>query len=302
MTQKSLDDLAKKETHMEAQLDCIACSMQHALRSIRLMTDSEDMREDLLRQVTTHMSQANWRTNPLNLADSIYTLLSGLTGIENPYAELKSQSNEEVLRLYPELEDLVRTSQDPLLTACKLAVAGNIIDFGVHGHYDIHDTIQRILNTDFAVNRYERCKTLLSTAENLVLFADNAGELVFDKLLLETILTRYALQIITVVVKGSPILNDATMEDVEQVGLHQLPRVQFLTVEGQSHGNGHPVWLHPEAERLIAEHDVAIAKGQANYEMMSHFSGLFCLLIAKCDIVAQRTGSYKGAPIFHYRP
>jgi uncharacterized protein with ATP-grasp and redox domains len=134
------------------------------------------------------------------------------------------------------------------------------------------------------------------------MFADNAGELVFDKLLIETILDYYALQTMTVVVKGSPIINDATMEDVEQVGLNQLPGVQFLTVEGEPKGNGHPVWLHPEAERLIADHDVAIAKGQANYEMMSHFRGLFCLLIAKCDIVAHRTGSYKGAPIFHYRP
>ena len=85
--------------------------------------------------------------------------------------------------------------------------------------------------------------------------------------------------------------------------------VTFPAVMGMSRSGLHltqfmiiPPWLHPEAERLIAEHDVAIAKGQANYEMMSHFRGLFCLLIAKCDIVAQRTGSYKGAPIFHYRP
>jgi uncharacterized protein with ATP-grasp and redox domains len=290
------------EAPMEAQLDCIACSMQHALRSIRLMTDDEDVREDLLRQVTAHMSQTDWHTNPLSLADGIYTLLSGLTGIENPYAELKFQSNEEILRLYPELQNMVRTSQDPLLTACKLAVAGNIIDFGVHGHYDIHDTIQRILDTDFAVNEYERCKTLLANAESLVLFADNAGELVFDKLLIETIFAQYDLRTMTVVVKGSPIINDATMEDVEQVGLNQLPHVQLLTVDGTPNGNGRPMWLHPEAERLIDEHDVAIAKGQANYEMMSHFRGLFCLLIAKCDIVAKRTGSYKGAPIFHYRP
>ncbi len=288
---------------MEAQLDCIACSMQHALRSIRLMTDDDAVREELLRQVTTHLSQTVWQTNPLNLADGIYTILSGLTGIDNPYALLKSQSNVEVLNLYPELQEMVRGSQDPVLTACKLAVAGNIIDFGVHGQYNIHDTMQRMLDTDFVVNQYERFKTLLIHAESLLLFADNAGELVFDKLLLETILQHSPVQTITMVVKGGPILNDATLDDVRQVGLDQLAQVRFLTVDGrQNERNGRPVWLHPDAEALIADHDVAIAKGQANYEMMSELRGVFCLLIAKCEIVAERTNSYKGAPIFHYRP
>ena len=288
---------------MKAQLDCIACSMQHALRSIRLMTDDNGVRENLLRQVTTHLAQAEWQTNPLNLADGIYTVLSELTGIDNPYAQLKSQSNQEVLNLYPELQDLVRNSRDPLLTACKLAVAGNIIDFGVHDQFNIHDTIQRILHTDFVVNQYEHCKILLSQAESFLIFADNAGELVFDKLLLETILRHYPVQTITLVVKGSPILNDATLDDVRQVGLDQWPQVRVLTVDRRSNGrNGHPVWLHPEVEALIAGHDVAIAKGQANYEMMSELRGVFCLLIAKCEMVAERTNSYKGAPIFHYRP
>lgn len=231
---------------------------------------------------------------------------SDLTGIDNPCARLKLQSNQEVLNLYPELQDLVQNSQGPVLTACKLAVAGNIIDFGVHGQFSIRDTMRRILSTDFVVNQYEQFKTLLSQAQSLLLFADNAGELVFDKLLLETILRQYPIQTITLVVKGSPILNDATLDDVRQVGLDQsgrMSQVRVLTVDKCANArNGRAVWLHPEAEALIAGHDVAIAKGQANYEMMSDLRGVFCLLIAKCDLVAERTHSYKGAPIFRYRP
>lgn len=280
---------------MEAQLDCIACTMQQALRTIRLMTQDHDTQETLLRPIATYLAQTTWHTNPLDLADGMYTILAELTGEDNPYAELKSQSNADVLELYPELQAMVRASADPVLTACKLAVAGNIIDFGAHAHFDIHETIQRILNTDFALNSYEQFTTRLTQAESLLLFADNAGELVFDKLLLETLLDRYALKTITMVVKGRPILNDAMLTDVKQVGLDQWPQIQFLTV------NGRPTWMHPEAEALIAGHDVAISKGQANYELMSELSGLFFLLIAKCEIVARRTGTYKGAPILAYR-
>lgn len=286
---------------MKTNLECIACSLRHALRTIRVTTDDETMHATVLRQATAYLSQTSWDIDPITLADGINQLIYRLTGVDDPYKTLKHQSNEEVLRLYPELQELVRKSDDPILTACKLSVAGNIMDFGVHDDFNIHQTIQHVLNTDFAVDHYDRFKTSLKEASSLLLFADNAGEIVFDKLLLETILEQYVLHRITVVVKGIPILNDITMEDVHQIGLADLPNIRFLTVNGRNNGNHRgSVWLHPEAEQLIQEHDVAISKGQANYEIMNELQGVFCLLIAKCDIVGNDTGTYNGALIFQY--
>jgi uncharacterized protein with ATP-grasp and redox domains len=296
----SLSHLKRKE-NMKANLECVACSLRQALRTIRVIIDYETTHEAVLRQATAYLAQTTWKTDPITLADGIHKLIHRLTGIEDPYKALKHQSNKEVLRLYPELQELVRKSDDPILTACKLSVAGNIMDFGVHEDFNIHQTIQHVLSTNFAVNHYDRFKASLKEASSLLLFADNAGEIVFDKLLLETILEQSALQCITVVVKGIPILNDITMEDVQQIGLTDLPNIRFLTVNGRNNGNhGGSVWLHPEAEQLIQKHDVALSKGQANYEIMNELQKLFCLLIAKCDIVGKDTGTYNGALIFKY--
>jgi hypothetical protein len=227
-----------------------------------------------------------------------YDMIMQVTGNVDPYRELKTQSNDEVLGLYPELQQRIHTSEDMLLTACKLAVAGNIMDFGAKDHFNIRETVQHVLETDFALNHYEKFATSLLKASSLLLFADNAGEIVLDKLLLETILKIRPLEKITVVVKDNPILNDATMKDVAEVGLATLPNIQFRLVNTSS--NGHASWMPVHVKSWIQEHDIVISKGQANYETLSEYRGVYFLLIAKCPIVANDTGTYNGALIFKY--
>ena len=117
---------------------------------------------------------------------------------------------------------------------------------------------------------------------------------------LETILRDHPLRKISVIVKGLPIMNDATMEDARQVGLTALPNIEFLSVNTNTNGHGCSAWIPPEVTTWIHEHDVVIAKGQANYEIMSEVQGVYFLLIAKCPILADDTGTYKGAFIFKY--
>jgi uncharacterized protein with ATP-grasp and redox domains len=247
-----------------------------------------------------HLLKVEWTADPMTIAKAMYDLIKQATGNPDPYKKLKYQSNQEVLQLYPELQEHLRKSEDPLLTACKLAVAGNIMDFGAKEHFNVQETIQHVLQTDFAINHYGRFKNALSKGSRVLLFADNAGEIVFDKLLLETILRYHSLHKISVVVKGLPIINDATMEDVRQVGLTELPNIEFRSVNTNTNGHGRSAWIPPEVTTWMHEHDVVISKGQANYEIMSEVQGVYSLLIAKCPIVANDTGTYKGAPIFKY--
>jgi hypothetical protein len=291
---------------MKANLDCIVCHQRQALRVAQLVSEDTTVHEQILRQVMAHLSEADWNTDPMTVTTRMYEVINSITGNPDPYKELKYQSNEEVLQFYHELQDYIRTSSDPLYTACKLSVAGNIMDFGAKEHFNIQETVQDVLKTDFAVNDYDRLKATLDTASSLLLFADNAGEIVFDKLLLETILQYRSLSKITVVVKPFPIINDVTMDDVKQIGLAELPNIEFRMVNtkanGNGNGNGKSCWNPPEVREWIQEHDIVLSKGQANFEIMNEIPGLFFLLMSKCDIVAELIGggAYNGAFLCKY--
>ncbi|GAK56831.1 hypothetical protein U27_03795 [Candidatus Vecturithrix granuli] len=283
---------------MNAYLDCIICQQRQALRILRLAANDQNIQEQVFRQVMERLVKVEWTTDPMTISKGTYDLITRVTGKPDPYQALKRQSNEEVLRLYPQLQEYVQHSADPLLTACKLAVAGNIMDFGAKEHFNIQETIQQVLTTDFAINHYDRLRDELRHASSVLLFADNAGEIVFDKLLLETMLQSHALPRITVVVKKLPILNDTMLEDARQIGLLELPNITIRYVNTAVNGNA--PWLNPEVSGWIQAHDVVIAKGQANYEVLSAVPGIYFLLIAKCAIVAADTGTTTGALILKY--
>ena len=160
---------------MKVYLDCVICQQRQALRLLRLATDDQRLQENVLRQVMDHLSKAEWDADPMTLSKGTYEIITQATGNSDPYKELKYQSNQEVLECYSELSERVQTSEDPLLTACKLAVAGNIMDFGARDHFNIQETIQHVLETDFAINDYHSFKSSLHNASSLLLFADNAG-------------------------------------------------------------------------------------------------------------------------------
>lgn len=284
---------------MKANLDCIPCQLRQTLKILRMSTDDRGVQEKVLRDAVIHVARNRWDCDPMTLMKQVFDMMTQATGNKDPYRELKVESNDEVLQLYPELQRHIQDSDDALFTAFKLAVAGNIMDFGAKDHFDIQETIQHVLKTDFAKNDYQQFSASLQGASSLLLFADNAGEIVLDKLLLETIMQHRSLDKITVVVKEHPILNDATMQDVDYTGLSTVPNIQFRQVNTTT-SNGHAAWMPEEAAAWIQEHDLVLSKGQANYESLSEYKGVYFLLIAKCPIVADDAGTYNGALIFTY--
>ncbi|PIE31275.1 hypothetical protein CSA56_18820 [candidate division KSB3 bacterium] len=283
---------------MKACLDCIPCQQRQMLKILRLSTDDHQIHEQVLRETVRHLGNIDWELDPMSLMKETYHLITQATGNADPYRELKVQGNDEVLQLYPKLQALIQASDDPLFTACKLAVAGNIMDFGAKDHFDIQETIDHVLETDFALNEYDRFTAALNSASSLLLMADNAGEIVLDKLLLETLLQRYSFENITVAVKDQPILNDATIQDVEYIGLTDIPNITFRRVNTTP--DCQRTWMPSDVVSWIQEHDIVLSKGQANYEALSDYSGVYFLLIAKCPIVANDTGTHNGALIFTY--
>ncbi len=279
---------------MRTFLDCMPCFIRQALDSARLVTDDEQVHEQVVREVLKLASDLDMSQSPPVIGQRIHRLIRKLINNTDPYRELKQRFNRLALRLSAELEESVRASEDPLETAVRLAIAGNIIDLGVKTSIvesDIETIIRDCLTADFDGQQVEELRNAASRAERILYLTDNAGEIVFDRLLIE----RLPYEKITVVVKGQPVINDATMEDAEFAGLTKIVEV----IDNGSDGPG--VILESCSQEFIQRFDQAdliLAKGQGNYETLSDINkNIFFVLKAKCPVIARDLGCEVGEMI-----
>jgi damage-control phosphatase, subfamily I len=283
---------------MQTKLDCVTCFQDQALRAARAAGAPVDQQEQVLRQVIRTLAAADWHATPLDLGMPVHRIVREVTGVDDPFADAKREATDAALAALDELREQVEQADDPLRMAVRISIAGNIIDLGALESFDLHETLERVCTADFAVDDYDALRDALDDADTLLFFADNAGEIVFDRLLLETIEQRWAPEI-TFVVKSGPFINDATVEDARASGLDQL---QHLDMREVSNGDDDeaPAYASDEIDRWVAEHDVVIAKGQANYEGLSERGDIFFLLMAKCPCVADIIGVNVGEIVLRH--
>jgi uncharacterized protein with ATP-grasp and redox domains len=212
-----------------------------------------------------------------------------MTGIKDLYKEPKRQNNQEALALYPYLKKLVREARDPLLMAIRLAIAGNIIDYGALAEFNIKRTIKDVLTRKFAVSDYQRLKKDLKRAKLLLYVGDNAGEIVFDKVLIEELIRRVE---VVFAVKSRPVLNDVLMADAKMVGMDKVVRV---IPSGSDHAGTTVSKGTKEFKRLFKKAEIVVAKGQGNFETMDQEKkNIYFLLKMKCPCLARATGYQAG--------
>lgn len=212
-------------------------------------------------------------------------------GLTDEYAEVKQYFNQVMLGYEENVSQKIADAPDPLLSALQYAAAGNYIDFGAMKNVEEERLSQLLNEADYITFPQATCAALredLSAAARLVFLTDNCGEIVMDKLLIHTILRLYPQLEVTVVVKGRPVLNDATMEDAVQIGLPDLVKVI---------GNGSQIagtWipdLSEEAATALESADIILSKGQANYETLRLCGkNIYYLFLCKCDMFAREFG------------
>jgi uncharacterized protein with ATP-grasp and redox domains len=283
---------------MKTFFDCIPCFVRQALDSVRLVTDDAEVHERLLREVLRAASEMDLRQSPPVMGQHIHRLIRRLTGQSDPYREMKHGHNSLALQLYPQLRARVCRSADPLEMALRLAIAGNVIDMGVDIHLDesrVSEAIEQALSAplDEDVRAFAEA---LSSARTILYLADNAGEIAFDRLLLE----QMPVEKVTVAVRGSPVINDATIADAQAAGIPGL-------VELIDNGSDAPGTIledcSPEFRRCFNQADLIIAKGQGNYETLSDVSkDIFFVLKAKCPVIARHLGCRGGSLIVRRSP
>jgi uncharacterized protein with ATP-grasp and redox domains len=219
----------------------------------------------------------------------LHVLLKQYSNNPDPYKEEKKQSNDLVLGMYPELKDILFQSDNYFNTALRLAIAGNIIDFGISNTFDLHSTIDKVLNSDFAIDDSIQLKQALSEAKTVLYLGDNCGEIVFDKLFIETIMHPNLIY----AVRGVPVINDVTSEDAKYVEMD-------LVADVISNGYDAPSTLleHCSTEFLevFNRADVIISKGQGNLEGLlgKTQKEVYFLLMVKCEVIADVLGVKKG--------
>ena len=280
---------------MKSALDCIPCFVAQALNVARLTTDNPQIHERILREALRRASEADLAQSPALFGRGIHRLVRELTGQEDPYLAIKQESNRLALALLPAWRERLGAAENPRLAAVKLAVAANVIDFGIKGDLTA-EQIPAALESSFAAPLMGNVGGFFAAAEratDILFLADNAGELVFDRLLLE-LLPR---QKITVAVKGGPAINDALRADATAAGLDGLVAV----INTGSDGAGIVIEAcSREFQRRFTGADLIIAKGQANFESLDGCGqNIFFLFKVKCPVVARHIGQAVGSLVLH---
>lgn len=273
---------------MQFSLDCYPCAVRQALLAIRQAGMDEAAQGAAMRRILQGLIDIEVGASAPEITMQMHALLREITGVEDLYREQKTLSTKEALSLYPALKEKIQRSSDPFETALPLSIAGNIIDFGPQDSFDLAATIQRVLDQPFALNDLESLRASLAACGQVMFLADNAGETVFDRLLIETIgkPTVY-------VVKEAPILNDATREDALAAGLDGVAEVI-------SCGTRSPGILLEKCSSDFLDRfwkaSLIIAKGMGNYEALNTVQApIYFLLQVKCELVGRDLAVPRGS-------
>ena len=279
---------------MRTYFDCIPCAIRQVLDAVRMITDDETVHEQVVREVLALWQDMDLRLSPPAIAQKVHRIVRGITGVADPYLEIKQRFNRLALEMYPDLKQKVIASPDPIETAIRLAIAGNIIDFGVNSTVDegmVAETIARSLTDPLDLEAVQDFKEAIGQAQDILYLADNAGEIVFDRLLIEQMPAGK----VTLAVRGAPILNDVLRADAQTVGLTDLVEV----IDNGADAPGTILELCSDAFRKRFDAaDLIVSKGQGNFETLNDTDkDTFFLLRPKCAVLARHLNCELGRQV-----
>jgi uncharacterized protein with ATP-grasp and redox domains len=271
-------------------LDCVPCLARQALDAARAASGDPRFHERILRDVLGMIAGGDLNQPPPVLAQHMHRRLRELTGVPDPYHAQKGRFNHLALELLPDLSARIGAATNPFELAVRFAAAGNIIDLGAKtglSECDIKSEIESAVAEPF-VGDLNSFHTATAAASRILYLTDNAGEIVFDRLLIEQLPAGR----VTVVVRGGPVINDATRADAEAAGLDRIAEI----IDNGSDAPGTVLQdCSAEFRKRFESADLSIAKGQGNFETLSNtHRNIFFLLKIKCPVVALRTGIAVG--------
>ncbi|MCB2178362.1 DUF89 family protein [bacterium] len=275
---------------LNTEQECLDCFRRQILRTAQMQGCPPDVYQRVAAEMETLLEAHKQTCSPPEIAGLAYRVLAEHSGVKDPYAEIRRDSTRQMLGLYPELRESVRQAEDPLRQAILFAGMGNAIDYGANPDFDLEDSfIHPEIPTH--IFEYQSFRTQLQEARSILYLADNAGETVLDRILIEAL----ALPVVYVV-KSHPAINDALYEDAIAAGIDQVAEI----IESGTFCPG--TVLHTcdeDFQTRFREADLIISKGQGNYEALCcEDAPIFFLLKVKCDLISRHIQAPKGSLVF----
>ncbi len=283
---------------MKAVSECSYCYLKQAHTSISLVLKDEKKILAYLKKLFPLIESFSLNKTPCEYSTLVLKEVNKLLGVSDPYLEEKKMCNVLALEWESHLRRLLLNSREPLRTAIKLSVVGNVIDLGIKEQIDIKKSIEQIFSQGFTIDDSDIMiqKAKSDSNQNILIIGDNAGEILFDKILVEELLKHTPN--VVYVVKSGPVINDALLEDAEAVGMIGICKI----IET---GNDWAGAIEEKCSEEMKEHlrkaDIIIAKGQANYETLTETCyPVFYTLKAKCSPVADHLEVKMGDLVCKY--
>ncbi len=278
---------------------CIECTVNKVDYLLGMFEKDEEKRSRLKREVMAMISGSPAEETSPILNARVMRLLKDRLGLGDIYYDIKKEYNRHILSLEDDILGRINGSKDRLLTALKYAMAGNFIDFGAMNEVD-KEQLERLIEDapgqEIDELQYAQFREDLGKAKSIVYLADNAGEIVFDKVFIRIIRETYKEASVTVVVRGLPIHNDATAQDADEIG---LASVAAVIPNGTDIPGTALDLVSSETRRALDGADLIISKGQGNFEtLFGSGRNIYYLFLCKCSLFAERFGKEKFGGIF----
>ena len=269
---------------MRTEHECLECALKAFIRNMNSYEIPLHKKDSAMRDFFRQLADFDFEKSPPELGRVLHKKVQELINAD-PYEKEKKHYNEQLLRRYGDFKKQVKDSADSFRTALMFALSGNIIDFGMQERFELEKLLERLEWLDITIDQSEELKKEIKNAESILYLGDNAGEIVFDRLFIETIKELFGEKRIWFAVRGGPIINDVTFEDALYVKMN-------LAAEIISNGFDAPgTILHLSSREFLNVYNKAnliISKGQGNFESLSDQNqNIFFLLMAKCRVVAK---------------
>lgn len=267
--------------------ECKKCNLKQVSALSSLLELDQATKDQLLELTTNYLCEdfAD-QTNP-EVMGELYRRLLNILGHTDPYETIKHQYNELLLQQEPMIEKLITTSPNQFQTALKVAIVGNLIDFSAKHQFSkemLLAKIEQIVDSQLAIDDSQKLYDHLENSKSLLYLGDNCGEIVLDKIFIKKIKELFPHLEITFACRGFPVVNDATMADVKQVGLDQV-----CTVIDNGDGSLGTVIsrVSDPFKKIFNQADVIISKGQGNLESLMDgcYPNIYFMFMVKCELV-----------------
>lgn len=274
---------------MLLEADCVPCILRMSVTALRQLP----LDENTIRELTTEILEIpalrglDWNKTSAEVIEDIWRKIVKKTGSSDPFRLAKSNQNKKIMGLYPDLKQMVKEAADPLNMAVKLAILGNSLDLMVaDSATTFENSIKDRVDAPLPLEIYSAFEQQLKASKRLVYFGDNAGEIVFDKLLIETIKELHSPEIVFVV-RSVPTLNDATLTEARSIGMDNIVRVIENGIDGPLPGTVLSRCSN-EVNDLVRRSDLIISKGGGNFDTLDeereHLQKkISFLLLSKCE-------------------